>query len=74
MMFSLAYAGEHYVSDGIAGALCAFLIHRAAARVERWYRARRRAATTGVEPAPPQDGPPAGSAPAHTVEHSGART
>jgi membrane-associated phospholipid phosphatase len=41
MMFSLAYAGEHYVSDGIAGALCAFFIHWAATRIERWHRARR---------------------------------
>jgi hypothetical protein len=41
MMFSLAYAGEHYVSDGIAGALCAFFIHWAASRIERWWRAWR---------------------------------
>jgi hypothetical protein len=41
MMFSLAYAGEHYVADGIAGALCAFLIHWLANRIERWYRDRR---------------------------------
>ena len=41
MMFSLAYAGEHYVSDGIAGALCAFFIHWAATRIERWFHDRR---------------------------------
>jgi hypothetical protein len=41
MMFSLAYAGEHYVSDGIAGALCAFLVHWAATRIERWRDERR---------------------------------
>lgn len=41
MMFSLSYAGEHYVSDGIAGALCAFLIHWLANRIERWLKARR---------------------------------
>lgn len=41
MMFGLAYAGEHYVSDGIAGALCAFFIHWSANRIERWHRTRR---------------------------------
>jgi hypothetical protein len=41
MMFSLTYAGEHYVADGIAGALCAFLVHWTANRIERWHRARR---------------------------------
>jgi len=41
MMFSLAYAGEHYVSDGIAGVLCAFLIHWLANRIERWRAGRR---------------------------------
>lgn len=46
MQFSLTYAGEHYVADGIAGALCAFFIHWAAGRVETWWRRRR-----GDEPA-----------------------
>ena len=41
MMFSLAYAGEHYVADGIAGALCAFFIHWLANRIERWLADRR---------------------------------
>jgi membrane-associated phospholipid phosphatase len=41
MMFSLAYAGEHYVADGIAGALCACLISWLATRVERWWERRR---------------------------------
>ncbi|MDT4919668.1 MAG: hypothetical protein QOI15_570, partial [Pseudonocardiales bacterium] len=50
MMFSLAYAGEHYVSDGIAGALCAFLIHWAATRIERWRAARHGPDT--LEPQP----------------------
>jgi membrane-associated phospholipid phosphatase len=36
MMFSLAYGAEHYVSDGIAGAICAWLVHRAAGRIEQW--------------------------------------
>jgi hypothetical protein len=35
MMFSLAYAGEHYVADGIAGAVCAWLVCWLAARVEQ---------------------------------------
>jgi membrane-associated phospholipid phosphatase len=42
MQFSLTYAGEHYVVDGLAGALCAYLIHWGATRVERRYAARRR--------------------------------
>ncbi len=42
MMFSLAYGGEHYVADGIAGALAAWLIHVLANRVERWQAARRK--------------------------------
>jgi hypothetical protein len=50
MMFSLAYAGEHYISDGIAGALCAWFIHWAATRIERWQSARRRPDT--LEPPP----------------------
>ena len=35
MQFSLTYAGEHYIADGIAGALCAILIHRGARTAER---------------------------------------
>jgi PAP2 superfamily protein len=35
MQFSLTYSGEHYVADGIAGALCAVFIHRLATSVER---------------------------------------
>jgi hypothetical protein len=42
MQFSLTYAGEHYLVDGIAGALCAVLVHWAATRAEAWYAARRR--------------------------------
>lgn len=38
MMFSLAYGGEHYVSDGIAGALAAWLVHALANRFERRSR------------------------------------
>jgi hypothetical protein len=40
MMFSLAYSGEHYVTDGIAGALAAWAVHALAGRFERW-RANR---------------------------------
>lgn len=40
MQFSLTYSGEHYVVDGIAGALCAWLVHWAATRVESRRRAR----------------------------------
>jgi hypothetical protein len=54
MMFSLAYAGEHYVADGIAGALAAYLIHWLANRIERW-RKRRRSADTLDDTAPPPD-------------------
>jgi hypothetical protein len=42
MMFSLAYAGEHYVADGIAGALCALLVSWLAGQVERWLAQRPR--------------------------------
>jgi hypothetical protein len=38
MMFSLAYGAEHYVADGIAGALCAWLVHWLANRGERWLK------------------------------------
>lgn len=40
MMFSLAYGAEHYVSDGIAGALCAWLVHWLAGRIERRRKAQ----------------------------------
>jgi hypothetical protein len=57
MQFSLTYAGEHYVADGLAGALCAVLIHRIATWCERSspfgrLRARvKRWKITGAEPA-----------------------
>ncbi|HZC69917.1 MAG TPA: phosphatase PAP2 family protein [Jatrophihabitans sp.] len=40
MQFSLTYGADHYVADGIAGALCAWLIHVLANRIERRQRAR----------------------------------
>jgi hypothetical protein len=48
MMFSLAYAGEHYVSDGIAGALAAWAVHWLALRLER----RRDRSRSAGEPYP----------------------
>jgi membrane-associated phospholipid phosphatase len=52
MQFSLTYGGDHYVADGIAGALCAWLVHSLANRIER----RRKAATAPdtLEPPPEQ--------------------
>ena len=41
MQVSLTYTGEHYVVDGIAGGLCAYLVHLAASRAERQWAARR---------------------------------
>ncbi|HEX2894108.1 MAG TPA: phosphatase PAP2 family protein [Marmoricola sp.] len=53
MMFSLAYTGEHYVADGIAGALVAWLVHATANRLEPWWLERRRPAPVSVaSPAP----------------------
>jgi hypothetical protein len=67
MQFSLTYAGEHYVADGIAGALCAWLIHWLANRIERRRTARGAAAdtlkappaSTLESPCPPTDPLPA---------------
>ena len=59
MMFSLAYGGEHYVTDGIAGALAAWLVHATANRIERWQETR--ASVEAVE----------ASAPVLTLEPSG---
>jgi hypothetical protein len=50
MTFSLAYAGEHYVSDCIAGALAAWLIHFLANRIERHRKRRRRPDTLKSTP------------------------
>jgi hypothetical protein len=55
MTFSLTYSGEHYVSDCIAGALCAVLVHAIANRVER-RRMRTRAADTLDREQPPVPG------------------
>jgi hypothetical protein len=58
MMFSLAYGGDHYVTDGIAGALCAWFVHWGIGRLER-RRCRRPAATTlGAVPDPVPTGQP----------------
>ena len=65
MMFSLAYGAEHYVSDGIAGALVAWLVHWLGTRVERWRDERRPPdivepppASTLETPCPPTPPPP----------------
>jgi len=66
MMFSLAYGAEHYVADGIAGALAAWLVHSVATRIERW-RGRSREPdilesppeSTLETPCPPTPPPPA---------------
>jgi PAP2 superfamily len=69
MMFSLAYGAEHYVSDGIAGALAAWFVHWVATRIEG-RRERRRGADPGADtldsppdstletPCPPPPPPP----------------
>jgi len=51
MLFSLAYSGEHYVSDQLAGWLCAALVCVVASRIER-RRKRRRAPDTLESPTP----------------------
>jgi hypothetical protein len=65
MMFSLAYGGDHYVADGIAGALCAALVHWGAGRIERQRRRSRAPDTlesppesTQESPCPPTSPPP----------------
>lgn len=50
MQFSLTYGGDHYVADGIAGALCAWIVHWAAGRVERRIKVRRGPDTLDVPP------------------------
>jgi hypothetical protein len=51
MTFSLAYSAEHYVSDAIAGALCAAFVHFGANRIEQW---RKRRAAPDTLKAPPE--------------------
>jgi hypothetical protein len=52
MTFTLVYAGEHYVSDCIAGALAAVLVHVIANRIERRRRRAGAVDTLGDEHAP----------------------
>jgi PAP2 superfamily len=70
MMFSLAYSGEHYVADGIAGALAAWLIHWLATRIERWRAGRRRPDTLESPPEPTLETecPPTPPLPARTPD------
>lgn len=76
MMFSLAYGAEHYVSDGIAGALAAWFVHWVATRIEAW-RANRRDAVPApdtletppdptLEPSCPPPAPPPVTTPSST--------
>jgi hypothetical protein len=55
MQFSLTYGGDHYVADGIAGGLCAWLVHVLADRFERWRTARREPDTLETPPDPTQE-------------------
>jgi hypothetical protein len=57
MQFSLTYGGDHYVTDGIAGALCAWLIHSLANRVERRRSAAQAADTLEAPPEPTLESP-----------------
>jgi hypothetical protein len=57
MQFSLTYGGDHYVVDGIAGALCAWLVHSLANRVERRRAAAATADTLEAPPVPKQERP-----------------
>jgi membrane-associated phospholipid phosphatase len=68
MMFSLAYGAEHFVADGIAGALCAWLVHWLAGRGERWVKGRNRADTLDVPPDSDQESacPPTATMPSST--------
>ncbi len=58
MMFSLVYAGEHYVADGIAGALCAWLVNSVANRIERRRRRRAQARLADNGPTDTLEPPP----------------
>ncbi len=68
MMFSLAYGAEHYVADGIAGGLCAWLVHWLAGRGERWLTGRRPPDTLDVPPDNDQESacPPTATMPSST--------
>jgi hypothetical protein len=67
-MFSLAYSAEHFVADGIAGALAAWLVHIVANRTERWRTDRRRPDTleSPAEPTQESSCPPTHPLPATT--------
>lgn len=54
MQFSLTYGGDHYVADGIAGALCAWFVHWAANRIERRRRPAATPDTLEDRPPPPE--------------------
>src|SRR5262249_45905670 len=70
MMVSLAYGAEHYVSDVLAGWLCAALVSMAWTRIERWWDKRRHPADTLETPPEPPEGvescPPTATMPLST--------
>lgn len=55
MTFSLVYTAEHYLTDCIAGALAAWLVHALANRIERRRAGSRRPDTLRVPPEPTQE-------------------
>lgn len=57
MLFSLVYGADHYVCDGIAGALCAALVHWLGGRVERRLGRRRPPDTLDGPPRPTLESP-----------------
>ena len=68
MQFSLTYGADHYIADGIAGALCAWLVHAIANRIERWHKARRAPDTLEPprEPTLESECPPTATTPSST--------
>jgi hypothetical protein len=64
MTFSLVYSGEHYLTDCIAGALCAFGINYLANRIERWRMRTRAPDTLDTPPEPSRETP---CPPTHSV-------
>ena len=60
MTFSLAYSAEHYVSDCLAGALVAVVVHVTATRLERrheHFRGPDTLESPASRPEPPQESP-----------------
>ena len=70
MQFSLTYGGDHYVADGIAGALCAWLVHWFANRIERRRDAAQAPDTLETSPEQTLESPcpPTPPQPAQTLD------